>query len=103
MPSVEESVRQAIAGAGDAEPEVRAAAAAAAASAAVPPPTGRGVDTLWTILVSGLVAVLILALGGIIFTIVDGEQTAGADILVTVFSSALTGLIGLFVRSPASG
>jgi hypothetical protein len=56
---------------------------------------------LWRILATALAAVLVLALGGIIWTVVDGRDNTSPDVLVTVFSSALTGLLGLFVKSPA--
>lgn len=58
------------------------------------------VNRLWTILVGGLVVVVVLCLGGVIYTVVDGNDKTSPDVLVTVFSSALTGLIGLFVRAP---
>jgi hypothetical protein len=72
--------------------EVRAAVAAARATAAV--------RTLWKILVSALSVVLVIALAGIIFTIADRNPDTSPDVIMTVFTSALTGLIGLFVKSP---
>ena len=60
-------------------------------------PSGAEVNRLWTILVAGLVAVTLIALIGVIYAVGAGKSP---DVLVTVFTSALTGLIGLFVRSP---
>jgi hypothetical protein len=83
-----------------ADPQVKAAVAAAAVTASIPPPSPAEAAPLWKILVGGLVAVLILALGGIIWTVADSDSGTSPDVIVTVFSSALTGLIGLFVKSP---
>jgi hypothetical protein len=75
--------------------------AAAAASGAVPPPTGRTANILWTILVSVLSAVV---LGSAISIIVYALENKAAppDILTTIFTTTLSGLIGLFVKSPSS-
>jgi di/tricarboxylate transporter len=80
------------------EPEIRAAAAGGAAS--IPAPAGAAVSWLWKALVLGLVAILVIAVAGVIWTVVDGNADTTPDVLVTIFTSALTGLIGLFVRSP---
>ena len=97
-----ESVHAAVEAVADQPTEVRAAVGAAAATAAIPAPTGSGVNALWKFLVVGIVIVLLAAVGGIIYVVADGNDATTPDVLVTVFSSALTGLIGLFVRSPAS-
>ncbi len=101
MATLEESVRDAVAGVADETAEIKAAVGAAAVTAAIPSPVGPEVNTLWKTLVSGLVAILVLSLGGIIYTVADANELTSPDVLVTVFSSVLTGLIGLFVRSPA--
>lgn len=100
MATLEESVRDAVAGVADEASEIKAAVGAAAVTAAIPSPVGPEVNTLWKTLVSGLVAILALSLGGIIYTVADANELTSPDVLVTVFSSVLTGLIGLFVRSP---
>ena len=82
--------------------EVKAAAARAAVTATISGPPTQDVGVLWRILVGGLVGVLILALGGIIWTVGDGKETTSPDVIVTVFTSALTGLIGLFVKPSGS-
>lgn len=55
---------------------------------------------LWRTLVIALSAVLVMALGGIIWTVADGNGDTSPDVIVTVFSGALAGLLGLFVRMP---
>jgi hypothetical protein len=83
---------------------VRSAAvngAAAAASGVVPPPTGGTTNVLWTILVSVLSAVVLAsAISMIIYAL--GNKAAPPDILTTIFTTTLSGLIGLFVKSPSS-
>jgi hypothetical protein len=74
------------------------AAQLAAVTAVVPPPDAKTTGTLWIILISGLVGLLIIALGGLIYLVADGIE--GSDVVLTVFSSLLTGLIGLFSTSP---
>jgi hypothetical protein len=80
------------------DPQVRAAAAGGAAS--IPSPDGAAAGWLWKALVLGLVVILVIVVGGVIWTAVDGNDKTVPDVLVTIFTSALTGLIGLFVRSP---
>ena len=99
--SVQEMVRDAVEGVAGQPTEVKAAVGAAAASAAVPKPPDAEVGVLWKILVFALSAILVLALAGIIWTVGDGKDTTSPDVIVTVFSSALTGLLGLFVKSPS--
>jgi hypothetical protein len=69
--------------------------------AAIPAPMAAEVAPLWRILVGGLVLILVISLGGLILTVADGNEQTSPDVLVTVFTSVLTGLVGLFVRSPA--
>jgi hypothetical protein len=99
--SVQEAVRGAMEGASNESVEVKAAvgAAASVASTLQEPPTAT-VGVLWKILVTALAVVLVIALAGIIWTVVDGDGNTSPDVIVTVFSSALTGLLGLFVKSP---
>jgi hypothetical protein len=99
--SVGETVRDALQATEGQAPEVKAAVAAAAAGAAVPAPSlPSDIGFLWKALVVGLLAVLVISLGGIIYTVADANDRTSPDVIVTIFSSALTGLIGLFVRSP---
>jgi hypothetical protein len=96
-----DNIKAALEATTNARPEVQVAAVQAAA-AAIPPPVGADIGWLWKALVSGLIAVLIFALGGIIWTVVDGKDSTSPDVLLTVFSSVLTGLIGLFVKAPGT-
>jgi hypothetical protein len=103
---VESAVRQVYAATEGMEPQARAAAVAAAAGAAagVPSPSGpRVIGFLWRALVLGLLMILAASLFGIIWTVLDGRDKTSPDVLVTVFTAALTGLLGLFVQSPSQG
>jgi uncharacterized membrane protein YqjE len=55
---------------------------------------------LWRILVGALALILLMSLGGIIVTVADGNDRTRPDAIVTVFLFALTGLLGLFAKSP---
>ena len=95
--TITEQVQRAVDGAGD-DPAVKAAVGAAAASAAMPLPSLPGdVGFIWKAFVLGLLGILFVALGGIIYGMTIGKPT---DVFVTVFSSVFAGLVGLFVKSP---
>jgi hypothetical protein len=98
--SIEENAEEALAATANQPVEVKAAAvgAAIAAISSPPPPV---VAFIWKMLVGGLILALLAALAGIIFVVVDGSESTSPDVIVTVFTSVLTGLIGLFVRSPS--
>ena len=100
--AMQQAVRGAMEGAAGQSVEVRAAvgAAAAAGVGSLSPPPAHEVGALWKILVTALSVVLVIALAGIIWTVVDGDEATSPDVLVTVFTSALTGLLGLFIKSP---
>jgi hypothetical protein len=100
MSLVEQNVRAAVDAVEGQPAEVKAAVGAAAATAAIPSPAPADAGMLWKIFVAGLVAILLIALGGIIYTVADANDQTGPDVIVTVFSSVLTGLIGLFVKAP---
>jgi len=75
--------------------------AATAAAGAVPSPSGKTTNFLWTILVSVLGAVVLAsAISIIVYAL--GNKAAPPDILTTIFTTTLSGLIGLFVKSPSS-
>jgi hypothetical protein len=74
------------------------AAQLAAVNAVISPPDAKTTSTLWIILVSGLLGLLIIAIGGLIYLL--GEDIDGSDVVLTVFSSVLAGLLGLFSQSP---
>jgi hypothetical protein len=67
----------------------------------VPLPARSDAGWLWRVLVLGLVVILAVSLAGIIWTVGDGNDRTSPDVIVTIFSSTLAGLIGLFVRAPA--
>ncbi len=73
---------------------------AAAVGAAIGPPPPEAVSWLWKALVVGLLALAGASLIGVVFAVVDGDKETSPDVLVTLFTSSLTGLIGLFVKSP---
>ena len=100
--TVQQMVRDAMEGAAGEPVEVKAAIGAAAAAHSVPQPPATEMGTLWKILILALSVVLVIALAGIIWTVVDGKESTSPDVIVTVFSSALSGMLGLFVRSPNS-
>lgn len=52
---------------------------------------------------SGLVVLLVISLGGVIWSVIDGNDKTSPDVIVTLFTAVLTGLIGLFVKSPVKG
>lgn len=60
-------------------------------------PTQGAADKLWMVLVAGLVGLLVVTVLGLIYVIVEDKST---DVIVTVFTGLLTGLLGLFVKSP---
>src|SRR5689334_16537513 len=70
-----------------------------ALQAIVPPPTRSTADIVWTILVSGLVAVLVLTILGLMHVV--GHSIAD-DKIITVFTTTLAGLLGLFIKTPGS-
>jgi hypothetical protein len=86
--------------AGEPEP-VRAAAVQGAASAPLPLPSSDALGFVWRALVVGLVVVLIVSLVGIILIVRDGSDQTNPEVLVTVFTASLAGLLGLFVQSPS--
>jgi hypothetical protein len=104
--AVTDSISAAVAAVEDRPESVKVTVAGAAAAAAMPAPgvppvtLARDISILWWVLVGGLVLILLGSLVGIIVTVADGKTSTSPDVIVTVFSSVLTGLIGLFVTSP---
>jgi hypothetical protein len=91
----------ATAGQSDAIRAAAAGGAATGATGAVGAPSAGTTNILWTIMVSVLGLVI---LGSTISIVVYALQNKAAppDILTTVFTTTLSGLIGLFVRPPSS-
>ena len=64
------------------------------------PPDQGTTNILWLVVVLGLVLVVLAAVGGLIAW--SGTANAQTDKLVTVITTALAGLVGLFVPSPVA-
>jgi hypothetical protein len=96
MATLNEAVQEALQATAGQPAEVQAAAV----RAAIPPPSGHDASWLWKALVLGLLVILVIATIGVISVVADGDKDTNADVLVTIFTSVLTGLIGLFVKSP---
>lgn len=99
MASLQEAVTEALEATVGQPAEVQAAAVAAA----IPPPPAEQAGSLWRSLITGLVILLVLSLGGVIWAVLDGSESTSPDVIVTLFTAVLTGLLGLFVRSPTQG
>ena len=72
-----------------------------AVQAVIPQPAPADTGRLWFALVIGLLVLVAIALGGVIFLLADNKEGTSPDLAITAFSSLLTGLIGLFAPSPA--
>lgn len=66
----------------------------------VPAPDPETTKIVWIVAVSGLVLLLLIALGGLIYLLADDKTT---DVALTAFTALLTGFLGLFSPSPAGG
>jgi hypothetical protein len=85
----------------DAVKAAAAGGAAAATSGAIAAPSSTTTNVLWTILVSVLSLVVLGSAISIIIYVVENKASP-PDILITIFTTTLSGLIGLFVKPPAS-
>ena len=90
------SVKQVVEATAGENSEVKQAALSAL-TAPIPAPTHSAADIVWVVLVTGLVVLLVLAILGL--THVLGHEVAD-DKIVTIFTTVLAGLLGLFVKSP---
>ncbi|MFY9588525.1 MAG: hypothetical protein WAT66_13825 [Actinomycetota bacterium] len=70
------------------------------ALAAIGKPGQKATDRLWTMFVGGLVAGLLASVGALIAAILDGKTATAPEDVLKVFTPLLTGLVGLFVKSP---
>ena len=73
---------------------------AKALDALIKGPSQKAADALWKYLVLGLLLLVAVALVGILWTVIDGEDDTSPDVAVTAFTALLTGLLGLFIKSP---
>jgi hypothetical protein len=107
-PEPNENVHSAIAGAlaatQNAPESVQAAAVSAAAGAAsgqIPAPDSKTTQLLWLILVTVLGAVVLAsAIAAVAYILAN--KASPPDLLITIFTTAFSGLIGLFVKPPST-
>jgi hypothetical protein len=76
-------------------------AAVTAAAASIAPPNSGTTNTLWLMLVSVLSAVVLAStIAGVVYALQN--KAAPPDVVITLFTTSFSGLIGLFVKPPAS-
>lgn len=103
MPSYSDEVRSVIAAslsATDGEPEATRAEVTTAAVIGIGLPSEKTTQVLWKMLVFGLIGILIVSLLGIVGVTLDGDPDTSDSALQVVFTAALTGLLGLYVKAP---
>jgi hypothetical protein len=70
------------------------------ALAAIGEPSAKTRDTLWLLFVGGLVLALVGSVAGVLVAALDGKDTTTTDDALKIFTPLLTGLVGVFVKSP---
>lgn len=75
---------------------------ALAMQAVVPPPSQTDASRLWFILVTGLLILAAISLGGLVYLLADGKASTDPDAALTAFTSLVTGLLGLFAPKPTT-
>lgn len=63
-------------------------------------PSQVAADTIWKWLVIGLLGLSAVSLLGLLYLVADGKTATSPDLALTTFTASLTGLLGLFIRSP---
>jgi hypothetical protein len=58
------------------------------------------VSWLYKAVVGGILAIMLIALVALAWSVLDGNKDTTPDLLLTVFTGSLGALVGLFVRSP---
>jgi hypothetical protein len=71
--------------------------------ALVGPPSQTTANELWRWLVPGLLLLTTISLVGMLYLIADGSEKTSPDLALTAFTALLTGLLGLFIKSPQTG
>ncbi len=66
----------------------------------VPDPLPEAANDLWRYLVIGLLVLLLVALVGVVYLLADGDPKSSPDVALTAFTGLLTGLLGLFIKTP---
>ena len=74
--------------------------ATAIQNALVPLPTQGVADLLWKVVVFTLAIIAGVSLVGLLVLLAMGKSP---DLVLTAFTASLTGLLGLFVKSPVAG
>jgi hypothetical protein len=64
----------------------------------MPGPDMKTASRLWTILVGTLALASLLSALCVGWAVLDGDSGTEPDVLVTIFTASLTGLVGLFVN-----
>ena len=60
----------------------------------------RTADTLWVLVIAGLLALAGLALAGLLYLVADGNPATQPDLALTAFVGVLCGLLGLLIGAP---
>ncbi len=71
------------------------------AAGGFPRPQGADIGWIWKALIVGLLILIGIALVGVLWAVLDGDAKTDGDKALIVFTPLLTGLLGLFVTSPA--
>ena len=66
----------------------------------IPAPSQPVADLLWKVVVFTLAIIAGVALAGLVVLIALGKTP---DLILTAFTASVTGLLGLFVKSPVAG
>jgi hypothetical protein len=74
--------------------------ASAVEAALMPQPTQDVADLLWKVVVFTLAIIAGLALIGLVVLLAISKTP---DLILTAFTASVTGLLGLFVKSPVQG
>src|SRR5688500_4041902 len=63
-------------------------------------PSAKTRDILWLIFVGGLIVALLASVVGVLIAALDNHETTKTDDILKIFTPLLTGIVGLFVKSP---
>lgn len=69
---------------------------------AIAPPDQSTSNWLYKMLVPGLLILTVISLVGLILLIMDANDATPPDLVLTTFTASLTGLLGLFIKSPTT-
>lgn len=71
-------------------------------AAVIGSPSQATTDQIYRYLIPGLLILAGLALVGMFFLMADGNEKTPPDLLLTAFTATMTGLLGLFAKSPTA-